>query len=133
MPCILGLVRQGSLCPLGNAQMAGRRSRQAGLCSKALRPNIAVKESSSSVQVGDASGTDAEATAMSVGLFSPEISTGFTVAPEVVYSPIVPVLGVPNGSKFATNKFLPEIAMPDGSLNPETSAGFTIAPEVVYS
>ena len=48
-------------------------------------------------------------------------------APEVVYSPIVPV------KVFETNRSEPETAMPTGPLNPETKAGFTVAPEVVYS
>ena len=63
--------------------------RQAGLRTRNLRPSIAARPSSSNV-TEDASGTDAEATAISPGLFSPEISDAFTVAPEVVYSPIVP-------------------------------------------
>jgi hypothetical protein len=32
-------------------------------------------------------------TAMSTGLLNPEIRVEFTVAPEVVYSPIVPLVG----------------------------------------
>ena len=59
------------------------------------------------------------------------ISAGFTVAPEVVYSPILPVSLV--RFKLVTNKFPPETAMPCGRLSPEISAGSTVAPEVVYS
>jgi hypothetical protein len=40
---------------------------QADLRSKGLRPNVAVRASSSSVKVEDASGTDPETTAMSIG------------------------------------------------------------------
>src|SRR5205823_4388535 len=66
-----------------------------------------------------------------LGKVSPETSVGFTVAPEVVYSPIVPLAGsVP---PFTTNNLSPETTMPPGKLSPETSAGFTSAPEVVYS
>ena len=64
---------------------------------------------------------------MPVGLFNPETRAAFTVAPEVVYSPIVPA------PEFATNRSEPDTAMPAGSLNPEISAAFTVAPEVVYS
>ena len=64
---------------------------------------------------------------MSNGEFNPEISEAFTVAPEVVYSPIVPL------PSFATNRFDPDTAMPIGSFNPEISEAFTVAPEVVYS
>ena len=52
-------------------------------------------------------------TATSYGAFSPEIRAWFTVAPAVVYSPIVPV------PASATNRFEPETAMPFGKLNPE--------------
>ena len=55
------------------------------------------------------------------------ISEAFTVAPEVVYSPIVPL-------EFATNRVDPDTAMPAGPpLNPVISDAFTVAPEVVYS
>src|SRR5439155_73633 len=65
-----------------------------------------------------------------LGKVSPETSVGFTVAPEVVYSPIVPLAGsVP---PFTTNNLSPEITMPPGKVSPETSAGFISAPEVVY-
>jgi hypothetical protein len=64
---------------------------------------------------------------MPLGLFNPEISEAFTVAPEMVYSPIVPPL------EFVTNRFDPETAMPVGLSSPEISEAFTVAPEVVYS
>src|SRR5207302_2558988 len=105
---------------------------QAGLRSKGVRPHVAVRPSSSSVQVEDASGTDAETTAIATGPFNPETRAAFTVAPEVVYSPIVP-LADPKVPKLVTNKFPPDTAMPLGKFNPETSAGLTVAPEVVYS
>jgi hypothetical protein len=62
------------------------------------------------------------------GALSPEISAGFTVAPEVVYAPIVPP-----PAKFATNRSEPDTAMPTGAGSPEISAAFTVAPEVVYA
>jgi hypothetical protein len=109
-------------------QSAERSPGQAGLCSKGLRPNVAVRASSSKTQVEDASATDAETTAMSVGSFSPEISDAFTVSPDMVYSPIVPVW------KFVTNKFPPDTAMPFGPFRPEIRAASTIAPVVaLYS
>jgi hypothetical protein len=102
--------------------------RQAGLRSKRLRPNIAVRPSTSSVQVEDASGTDADTTEMAPGPASPETSAAFTVAPEVVYSPIVPL------PRFVTNRFPPDTARPNGPFNPEEiKALLTVAPEVVYS
>jgi hypothetical protein len=66
---------------------------------------------------------------MPVGLFNPESRSELTVAPEVVYSPTVPV------EKFVTKTSVPDTAMYLGVLkpNPEISAGFTVAPEVVYS
>jgi hypothetical protein len=57
----------------------------------------------------------------------PEISAGFTVAPEVVYSPIVLLV------LFVTKRSAPETATPYGPFNPVTRDGFTAAPEVVYS
>jgi hypothetical protein len=57
----------------------------------------------------DGSGT----TAIPHGPFNPVISEAFTVAPEVVYSPIVP--------SFPTNRFDPDSAMPampSGFVNP---------------
>src|SRR5580704_10845841 len=62
-------------------------------------------------------------TAMPAGC-NPVISEAFTVAPEVVYSPTVPL------EAFATNRFPPDTAMPSGKLNPETSEAFTVAPVV---
>ena len=59
-------------------------------------------------------------------MYNPEISEAFTVAPEVVYSPIVPL-------SFVTNRFPPDTAMPSGYAKPEISEAFTVAPEVVYS
>src|SRR5271157_5766997 len=64
---------------------------------------------------------------MLYGSANPEISEGFTVAPEVVYWPIVPL------KSSVTNRFDPDTAMPSGRPNPEISEGFTVAPEVVYS
>ena len=55
------------------------------------------------------------------------MNEAFTVAPEVVYSPTVPV------SLFATNRSEPDTAMPVGSLSPVMNEAFTVAPEVVYS
>jgi hypothetical protein len=52
-------------------------------------------------------------TAMPAGMLNPEIRAGFTVAPEVVYSPIVPL------PEFATNRSEPNTTMPAGLLNPE--------------
>jgi hypothetical protein len=43
------------------------------------------------------------------GLLKPEISAAFTVAPAVVYSPIVLLL------LFVTNRSEPDTATPDGS------------------
>src|SRR5690348_1071882 len=63
---------------------------------------------------------------MPCGLFSPEISEAFTVAPDVVYSPTVPV------PALVTNRSEPDTAMPAGAFN-EISEAFTVAPEVVYS
>jgi hypothetical protein len=63
---------------------------------------------------------------MASGPDNPEISAAFTVAPEVMYSPIVPALA------FVTNRSEPDTAMPSGNNNPEISAAFTVAPEVVY-
>jgi hypothetical protein len=59
------------------------------------------------------------------------ISAELTVAPEVVYSAILPEL--PVRLKVVTNKFPSETAMPPERFSPEISAGFTVAPEVVYS
>ena len=57
------------------------------------------------------------------------ISEEFTVAPEVVYSPIVPAY------QFVTNKSDPDTTMLTGSFkpDPEISEAFTVVPEVVYS
>jgi len=49
--------------------------------------------------------------AMPPGPFNPEISAEFTVAPAVVYSPIVPLAP----QSFGTNRSEPEIAMPVGA------------------
>ena len=56
-------------------------------------------------------------TATPRGVLNPEISEAFTVAPEVVYSPIVPL------PEFATNRSDPETAMPSGKLNPGIQRG----------
>lgn len=61
-----------------------------------------------------------------VGPFNPEISEAFTVAPDVVYSPIVSL------PKFVTNKCDPNTAIERGPLNPDISDAFTVAPKVVY-
>src|SRR5207245_937994 len=53
-------------------------------------------------------------------------------APEVVYSPIVPVTD-PKVPEFVTNSFPPNTAMPLGLFSPEMSEALTVAPEVVYS
>jgi hypothetical protein len=55
------------------------------------------------------------------------ISEAFTVVPEVVYSPILPV------PLLTTKRFDPDTAMPTGKFNPVMSAAFTAVPEVVYS
>jgi hypothetical protein len=54
---------------------------------------------------------------MSIRPLSPGISAGFTVAPEVVYSPIVSL------APFTTNRLPADTAMPSGKISPETSAG----------
>ena len=68
---------------------------------------MAPTPSSSKIEVADASGTD-DAMAMPTGKFNPEIKAGLTVAPEVVYSPIVPLFS------FVTNRSAPENAMSPG-------------------
>ena len=55
-----------------------------------MSANAAPTPSSSKVEVGDSSGTE-DAMTRPIGKFNPEIKAGLTVAPEVVYSPIVPV------------------------------------------
>jgi hypothetical protein len=65
-------------------------------------------------------------TAMPNGLLSPVISDAFTVAPEVVYSPIVLF-------KLVTNRFDPITTMPSGPYGSEISEALTVAPEVVNS
>jgi hypothetical protein len=67
--------------------------------------------------------------AIPTGKFNPEIREAFTVAPEVVYSPIL----LSPEKVIVTNRFVPDTAMHCGKLNPEISAAFTVAPEVVYS
>ena len=64
---------------------------------------------------------------MPAGSFNPVISEAFTVAPEVVYSPIVPL------TEFETKRFDPDTAMLNVSFNPVISEAFTVVPEVVYS
>jgi hypothetical protein len=78
----------------------------------------------------DGSGTTVGTIAMPLGLLNPDIRAGFTVAPSVVYSPIVPLRV--SGSKWVTNRSDPDTAIPTGKANPDISAGFTVAPEVVY-
>ena len=55
------------------------------------------------------------------------MSEALTVAPEVVYSPIVPL------PRFVTKMSDPDTAMPMGPSSPEMSEALTVAPEVVYS
>jgi hypothetical protein len=74
-------------------------------------------DSNISPKVPLASGTgdaDPERTTLS-GPSNPEISEALTVAPEVVYSPIVP------DREFVTNKSDPETTRPIGPDNPEIS------------
>ena len=54
--------------------------------------------------------------AMSSGLFNPnpEISEAFTVAPEVVYSPMLPAPDTPLPLGRVTNRFDPDTAMQIG-------------------
>ena len=67
-------------------------------------------------------------TAMALGLRGTMgISEAFTVAPEVVYSPIV------REPAFTTNTSEPDTAMATGLSNPVISEAFTVAPEVVYA
>ena len=63
---------------------------------------------------------------MPSGLPNPETRAAFTVAPDVVYSPIVPFW-------LVTNRSDPDTAMPHGTSNPEIRAAFTVAPDAVYS
>ena len=58
------------------------------------------------------------------------INEALTVAPESVYSPILPPEPVP---LFATNKSFPEIAIPYGLFNPEISEALLVAPVIAYS
>src|SRR5438067_11766717 len=67
---------------------------------------------------------------MSTGKSSPDTKAAFTVAPEVVYSLMVPLPSVAS-PELVTNNLSPDTAMPCGLSNPETSA-FTVAPDVVY-
>lgn len=60
------------------------------------------------------------------GALNPKIRWAFTVAPEVVYLPMVLL------KKFATNRFWSETAMPRGPLKPEIRGTFTGVPEKVY-
>jgi hypothetical protein len=65
---------------------------------------------------------------MRYGVANPEIKEAFTVAPEVVYSPIVPK------PSLTTNRSEPDTAMPTGPpLKPKINEAFTVVPEVVYS
>ncbi len=92
-----------------------------------MSANAAPTPSSSKVEVGDSSGTE-DAMTRPIGKFNPEIKAGLTVAPEVVYSPIVLLFS------FVTNRSVPENAMSPGKFNPiEIKAGLIGAPEVVYS
>jgi hypothetical protein len=79
--------------PVPSDRSVSNGSRQASLRSRGFRPNVAVRPRSSSVQVEDASGTDAVTTAMPCGKLNPETSEALIVAPVVaLYSPIVPLL-----------------------------------------
>src|SRR6476620_4752294 len=93
--------------------------RQAGLSSKGLRPNAAARPSISRVQVADASGTEAETTAIPPQGRSPETSAGFTGTPDVVYLPIVP------SPTLTTNRLSPRMSIPTEEFNPSMSEGFT--------
>jgi hypothetical protein len=64
---------------------------------------------------------------MPVGPFNPVISEAFTVAPDVVYSPSVPL------NRLETNRVPPDTAIPTGESNPVMREEFTVAPEVVYA
>ena len=66
-------------------------------------------------------------TAIFIGPPNVVTNAGFTVAPAVVYSPILPV-PLPR-FKLVTNKFPAEDPMPSGRLSPETSAGVYGFPE----
>ena len=68
---------------------------------------------------------------MPSGKFNPVIRAEFRAEPLVVYSPMLPVMGLPPA--MATNRFEPDTATAVGLLNPVISAEFTVAPEVVYS
>src|SRR5579863_10081681 len=74
-----------------------------------------------------AGGSGVAATAMPIGPANPETREAFTVAPDVVYSPIVPAL------ILVTNRSDPDRARSSGvPLNPEIMEAFTVAPDVVY-
>jgi hypothetical protein len=76
-------------------------------------------------------GSGVSTTTMPNGLSIPETNAGFTVVPDVVYSPIVPLPKlVP---QVATNRFDPSTVIPNGSCNPETSEAFIVDPSVPYS
>jgi hypothetical protein len=90
------------------------------LRSRGLRPNVAVRPSSSRSQV-EGSGT--ASTSMNCGRFNPETS-------EALYSPIVPL----PKCLFATNKFPPDRAIPVELINPDTNEALIVAPVVaLYS
>ena len=65
---------------------------------------------------------------MPSGSVSPLMSEAFTVAPEVAYSPTVPMLVL-----LTTNRSEPDTAMRVGSLSPVMNEAFTVPPEPVYS
>ena len=93
------------------------------LCLRNPRPASAARPTERSAsELGSGDGRSGGSYRISTGPSNPEISEAFTVAPEVVYSPIVPV------PLFATNRSDPETTIPCGKLNPEISEAFTVAP-----
>jgi hypothetical protein len=71
-------------------------------------------------------------TAMLLGFVNPVTSEAFTVAPDVVYSPIEPPSAAPL-FQLTTKRSFPDCATPQGLANPVTSDGFTDAPDVSYA
>ena len=69
----------------------------------------------------------AAVTAIPTGLVNPETREALTVAPDVVYSPIVPL------PSSATNRSDPNTARKRELANPEMREAFTVAPDVLYS
>ena len=91
--------------------------------SKPSKPAPSVREVG-----GSGAETVVEPMAMPNGLLKPEIKEAFTVAPDVVYSPIVSL------PALVTNRSEPDTAMPTGPRPKlEINEAFTVVPEVVYS